>query len=194
MYKDKIRHVLVVYINCVPLLFLRLLLLHYINDPQSLSDVLSNHGYKMSLFSSDVNECLSQELHSCSSNGECGNTIGSYQCSCLPGYSGDGRVCTDIDECSLGVQDCSVDAHCSNTIGSYLCSCVEGFHGDGKSCQDLDECKDNLHTCSVHALCKNIIGSYHCTCLVGFQGDGKSCQDLDECKDNLHNCSVVAVS
>ena len=29
----------------------------------------------------------------CSENAVCNNTKGSYNCSCKPGYSGDGRTC-----------------------------------------------------------------------------------------------------
>ncbi|KAM7394805.1 hypothetical protein PAMP_021585 [Pampus punctatissimus] len=63
----------------------------------------------------------------------CSYTGGSaYACSCLPGYSGDGRVCRDVDECQ---QDrCHRDALCSNTHGSYTCQCRPGFHGDGFQC------------------------------------------------------------
>ena len=37
----------------------------------------------------------------CSNNSECINTIGSFNCTCLPGYDGDGFDCIDINECKL---------------------------------------------------------------------------------------------
>ena len=41
----------------------------------------------------DIDECLSG-AHTCEiTNGDCENTIGSYECSCKPGYQGDGRTC-----------------------------------------------------------------------------------------------------
>ncbi|PFX31501.1 Signal peptide, CUB and EGF-like domain-containing protein 2 [Stylophora pistillata] len=40
----------------------------------------------------DVNECT-EELHSCSADAVCTNTKGSYNCTCNPGYSGDGKIC-----------------------------------------------------------------------------------------------------
>ena len=41
---------------------------------------------------SDVNECT-EGSHGCSADAVCINTKGSYNCSCKPGYSGDGRTC-----------------------------------------------------------------------------------------------------
>ena len=40
---------------------------------------------------SDINEC--GEAHNCSSNAVCNNTKGSYNCTCKPGYEGDGNNC-----------------------------------------------------------------------------------------------------
>lgn len=42
----------------------------------------------------DLDECL-QETDDCADapSGTCSNTIGSYNCSCNPGYSGDGKIC-----------------------------------------------------------------------------------------------------
>ena len=48
------------------------------------------------LFSScsDINECELSSLNDCDGNADCTNTIGSYTCSCNPGYEGDGFNCT----------------------------------------------------------------------------------------------------
>jgi len=63
------------------------------------------------------------------------NTIGSYDCSCVNGYEGDGFVCTDVDECERGTHLC-VNAECNNTIGNYTCRpCFPGFIvGDATTC------------------------------------------------------------
>ena len=45
----------------------------------------------MYVFSADINECIG--LNDCDINSECNNTDGSYDCSCDPGYSGNGREC-----------------------------------------------------------------------------------------------------
>ena len=45
------------------------------------------------IFSSDVDECV-DGTHQCSSDAVCVNTEGSYNCTCNPGYEGDGYNCT----------------------------------------------------------------------------------------------------
>ena len=42
---------------------------------------------------SDINECK-EGNHNCASNVVCNNTKGSYNCTCKPGYEGDGINCT----------------------------------------------------------------------------------------------------
>ena len=44
------------------------------------------------LFLSSVDEC-SEDLHNCHSNASCSNIGGSFNCSCLPGYQGNGTFC-----------------------------------------------------------------------------------------------------
>ncbi|CAH1238872.1 SCUBE3 [Branchiostoma lanceolatum] len=106
----------------------------------------------------DVNECSSN-------NGGCDHycddTVGSYYCSCRPGYqlAGSSR-CVDINECFTDNGGC--DHICVNTAGSYRCTCRVGYHLSGsKNCFDIDECCSNNGGCSHN--CVNTAGSYHCT-------------------------------
>ena len=46
----------------------------------------------MDVYLSDIDECAT-ETHICSVDAVCDNTKGSYNCTCKPGYSGDGRTC-----------------------------------------------------------------------------------------------------
>uniref|UniRef100_A0A3Q0RB25 Nidogen 1 n=1 Tax=Amphilophus citrinellus TaxID=61819 RepID=A0A3Q0RB25_AMPCI len=63
----------------------------------------------------------------------CSHTGGlSYVCTCLKGFTGDGRICRDIDECQQG--KCHPDAVCHNTQGSFTCQCRPGYSGDGFQC------------------------------------------------------------
>ena len=60
------------------------------------------------------------------------NTSGSFTCSCNSGYTGDGRACTNYDECATGNHNCaSVGATCTDTVGSYTCACnTPAFTGE----------------------------------------------------------------
>ena len=40
----------------------------------------------------DLDECNTQK-HNCDDNADCLNTVGSYNCKCRAGYTGDGQTC-----------------------------------------------------------------------------------------------------
>ena len=41
----------------------------------------------------DIDECATNN-YNCDANAFCNNTIGSYNCTCNPGYTGNGQNCT----------------------------------------------------------------------------------------------------
>ena len=45
------------------------------------------------IFSTDIDECADSSKNNCSSNANCTDTIGSYDCTCQIGYSGNGYIC-----------------------------------------------------------------------------------------------------
>ncbi|XP_022777800.1 uncharacterized protein LOC111319257 [Stylophora pistillata] len=90
-------------------------------------------GFKGQTCDKDIDECATSK-HDCSASAVCMNTKGSYNCTCKPGYSGDGRTCKDVDECAVGNHDCGTNAVCNNTKGSYNCTCRTDYWGDGKTC------------------------------------------------------------
>ena len=83
--------------------------------------------------------CKSNE-HDCHQNATCTSDMNNrgylYNCTCNPGFSGDGKNCDYIDDCSADL--CSPNARCNNTLGSFKCTCKEGFYGDGATCTDLE--------------------------------------------------------
>ena len=65
-------------------------------DPAPVLFFSKPHGLLLLLrfcfFIIDVNECTASSSM-CHENAFCNNTLGSYNCSCKPGYYGDGKTC-----------------------------------------------------------------------------------------------------
>jgi hypothetical protein len=77
----------------------------------------------------DINECLNPILNNCIQI--CLNNIGSYNCSCRPGYVINSQnICIDIDECHKNITICGGTKKCQNTIGSYYCICKREYETD----------------------------------------------------------------
>ena len=53
---------------------------------------LYNYFYLYHIFTADIDECTNSTFL-CDSNAECNNTEGSYLCTCLYGYTGNGTYC-----------------------------------------------------------------------------------------------------
>jgi MYXO-CTERM domain-containing protein len=146
-------------------------------------------------FTVNFNQCLNAADNTCGANTQCVNTAtgAGFTCVCLAGFEGDPFAgCTDIDECSRGLDMCDDNATCSNTSGSYTCECNAGYEGDGFACDDIDECELGTDTCDMNATCSNTDGGYTCTCNAGYEGDGESCVDIDECELGTDSCDENA--
>lgn len=118
-----------------------------------------------------------------------------YQCDpCPKGYSGNGSICEDIDECSdANVSKC--DHSCINLPGSYVCDCNQGFslERDGTSCKDINEC---LISNDCMQNCTNLPGGRTCSCFDGFQIDPKdqtACVPISRCDTFKVGCQQVCV-
>ncbi|XP_062499002.1 sushi, von Willebrand factor type A, EGF and pentraxin domain-containing protein 1-like [Corticium candelabrum] len=131
----------------------------------------------------------------------CTNTIGSFTCTCINCYAGDGAACTLVDCGGLstppnGVKN-SIQTTCDTTV-SFSCnagfslqesssrSCQHNgiWSGTQPTCQDIDECNIGSHMCHTNAMCTNTIGSYSCSCHSCYTGNGVSC--------NLIYCSRLS--
>uniref|UniRef100_A0A3Q1IVZ7 Fibrillin-1 n=1 Tax=Anabas testudineus TaxID=64144 RepID=A0A3Q1IVZ7_ANATE len=139
----------------------------------------------------DIDEC--RVMGNLCRNGQCINTLGSYSCTCKPGYTTDisGTLCVDVDECIQAPKPCNFI--CKNTEGGYLCSCPRGYilQEDGKSCKDLDECSTKQHNCQF--LCVNTIGGFTCKCPPGFTQHHTACIDNNECATDPNLCGSNGV-
>ncbi len=118
----------------------------------------------------------------CSDYATCNNTEGSYNCTCKPGFVGNGTICEgthykrntrdtnfrlDFDECGNYTAQCSPNATCSNSFGSYGCACNSGYSGAGVVCDGL-----YISFLIPHMLTLAV--------------------DVDECAGHTDNCSEIA--
>lgn len=75
-------------------------------------------------------------------------------CVCDAGFTGDGVMCVDVNECFAQADDCAPTATCVNQPGSYTCECPMGFAGDPlTACEPrfLDVTAGTVHTCAVRS-------------------------------------------
>lgn len=100
----------------------------------------------------------------CDPNATCHQVGDSARCECDAGFSGDGIVCSDIDECEAGTARCHEDAACTNTEGSYTCACTSGV-GDGLYCIP-DPCEGQCGS----GTCLPSADGYACDCPLGTGG------------------------
>uniref|UniRef100_A0A3Q2QMJ9 Adhesion G protein-coupled receptor E1 n=1 Tax=Fundulus heteroclitus TaxID=8078 RepID=A0A3Q2QMJ9_FUNHE len=151
----------------------------------------------------DVDECADTPPI-CGNYSWCNNTLGSYFCSCVPGFYNpilkrtfnftalQGQ-CIDVNECLENTSNCGPHATCENLIGSYECICQSGYkktstNGSSGHCEDFDECFEKIANCGPHATCKDLIGSYECSCNSGYEKTSANnssghCEDIDECME-----------
>jgi len=119
---------------------------------------------------------------------ECVNLPGSFRCAaCPPGYTGNGHVCRDVDECADGQNGgCSRAplVECINVPGGRRCGpCPPGFAGDGQLCRRLPPCQASPNGgCHPAARCLELAGASLdatggglerlCECHAPFEGHG----------------------
>nr|XP_015101400.1 pro-epidermal growth factor isoform X1 [Vicugna pacos] len=136
----------------------------------------------------------------CSPQAQCVPEGEDATCQCLKGFAGDGRLCSDIDECEMGISVCPPrSSTCINTEGGHVCRCSEGYQGDGIHCLDSTpvshlweyghfSVRNGYRKCppSHHGYCLNggvctyleLINHSVCNCVVGFFGERCQSQDF----------------
>ncbi|XP_023933575.1 uncharacterized protein LOC106153406 [Lingula anatina] len=146
-------------------------------------------------------ECSSPLTNDCDKvYGVCVDQHPGYSCHCMAGFTGDGFVCSELNECSQ--PDYGGCHHqCLNTpYGNYTCVCNTGYilADDSHSCEDVDECQSEAtHSCLSRQYCNNTRGSYVCSCPTDFYlaEDGKTCKPTFKCfepRGCSHFCGYVA--
>jgi hypothetical protein len=115
----------------------------------------SYHSFIYNLFLLDIDECATQTAN-CPANSQCVNTIGSFNCICLSGFTSSNGQCVgnltltllfkknliffppslllDVNECQQGTDNCDANAQCANTPGNFTCICNSGYGGNGVTC------------------------------------------------------------
>nr|XP_018881634.2 pro-epidermal growth factor isoform X2 [Gorilla gorilla gorilla] len=135
----------------------------------------SQHMLVAEIMVSDQDDCAPV---GCSTYARCISEGEDATCQCLKGFAGDGKLCSDIDECEMGVPVCPpASSKCINTEGGYVCRCSEGYRGDGIHCLDIDECQQGVHSCGENASCTNTEGGYTCMCAGRLSEPGLICPD-----------------
>ncbi|XP_065194780.1 uncharacterized protein LOC135826070 [Sycon ciliatum] len=162
----------------------------------------------------NVDECF-QAKRVCPTEAVCTDIPGSYLCHCPAGYTGNGVVCTNVNECSdspcgiCGAPDkknCTACATCLDTSGSYQCQCPMLYSWTGFGCSlAVDACSYRLHQCSVNSTCSPMNGSsgsdvntaeqcYSCSCLEGYTGNGSHCFPVNVFQRSKGNVARVGLS
>ncbi|XP_051529265.1 nidogen-1-like [Myxocyprinus asiaticus] len=163
----------------------------YDSNNQLIRYAMSNKIGSIHSGTPEQNPCFTGR-HGCDTNAICRPGQGKdFTCECATGFTGNGRICKDVDECSETPLICGPYTMCNNQPGTFRCECLDGFQfaSDGRTCVEMDHpidhCQRRTHDCDIpeRARCSYTGGSsYVCSCLPGFAGDGRTCQDIDECQ------------
>ncbi|XP_052224897.1 fibropellin-1-like [Dreissena polymorpha] len=161
----------------------------------------------------DLDEC-SQHFHDpCGHRGVCMNTVGSYRCACLQGWTTNNHCLPKVLDpglCMPGYtgETCSVSNCGRNGYGEpvgdtddFICVCNKGWtHTAQKDACDLDvnECNQTPGTCDNGASCENSEGSYKCHCRQGWTGTNcsqynctnRACANNGVCDGNVCKCAA----
>ena len=107
----------------------------------------------------------------CDKNASCTNNNGSYDCTCMQGFTGDGKTCQGKPFVSKRLsRHVSIFAPVSTLHRTTIDINIIFY-----LTLDIDECSADPNPCDQNAACTNSDGSYNCTCKQGFIGNGATC-------------------
>jgi hypothetical protein len=140
---------------------------------------------------------VSCDLSACDAAAICVRKNGLPSCGCPDGYEDvhdDGTVCSDRDECRLGMLACGSNEVCVNLDGGAVCACRGGFVSINHVCTDVNECTGGGDDCVEPEACRNFAGGFDCACPEGFAGLAcDTCEEgYDVGTDNLGRLTCTA--
>ncbi|XP_056424057.1 fibrillin-3-like [Hyla sarda] len=94
--------------------------------------------------------CLPPYPFPCHENADCTRSNNSYTCSCKQGFSGNGKNCSDINECQSLYACPNAKFECINTPGSYRCSCLYKGVEDSQCGNSANPPGWNIFNCTVN--------------------------------------------
>ncbi len=106
----------------------------------------------------------------CSVDALCSNNT----CVCAPGFTGDGRTCENINECTTQTHTCDINAACTDINGTFGCQCNGDYDGTGFTCH-LNSCKRYPLACMGNSICINTRSSFACMCPPGYKYVSNGC-------------------
>ena len=174
-------------------------------DNESLENTDNKNAHNIEETTTETSEAKTKgNENACSQHATCHDpnlqVKNDYECSCMDGFFGNGKNCTDYDECGLMTYECAEDEVCKNTPGSYDCEkCPKGYEKEpgANYCSDINECLNStLFSCTEDLVCNNRPGTYQCNgCHDGFVFNEftDECDDIDECENSSHDCNLEAV-
>ncbi|XP_064422291.1 fibulin-2 isoform X2 [Latimeria chalumnae] len=126
----------------------------------------------------DLDECLLYPNELCQHL--CINTVGSFECDCLPGYilQPDGQTCLPGEDVEQNLELSAQFTEATPVEAPTL----ETLAAEEDKCKDNGPCQHQ---------CAQVREEVNCFCFPGYtiMADGVSCEDINECIVDAHNCS-----
>ncbi|XP_052781567.1 stabilin-2-like isoform X2 [Mya arenaria] len=150
-------------------------------EEQLAFDCICKAGYQgPGTYCDPINVCQLDSRGGCHLQATCEMTgPGTANCTCNPGYSGDGSDCLKDTACYSHTH-CHQHGSCVNEESGSVCRCDDGFYGNGTYCEYTDRCAVGNGGCDPRATCMHADRSkpyVNCSCPLekGLSGSGFHC-------------------
>ncbi|CAJ0929768.1 unnamed protein product [Ranitomeya imitator] len=149
--------------------------------------------------------CLPPYPFPCHESADCVRSNNSYSCRCKLGFSGDGKNCSDINECQSLYACPNAKFECINALGSYRCSCLYKGVEDSQCGNSGNPPGWNIFNCTVNWRNTIPLKEFSTQQEKMYDALTMSCQihsmmphrppthNVDECAANEHRCSNTSM-